>query len=387
MAEPAFRTIDAIKDVRASEWDACANPDPARFNPFLAHAFLLACEQSGSATPRQGWKPAHALIEQNGALLACAPTYLKAHSQGEYVFDHHWADAYERAGGRYYPKLLCAVPFTPVPGPRLLIRPGTDDNAMRKRLLHGLIALAQKARLSSIHINFLKEGEWPVCEAADFLLRTDQQFHFENKAYGTFADFLGELSSQRRKTLRKERERARADGLAYEWITGSDLKEHHWDAFFAAYIATGSQKWGRPYLTRSFFSMLGEAMPERVLLVLVRRGRQYIAGALNLIGADTLYGRNWGAIEDRPFMHFEACYYQAIDFAIAHRLARVEAGAQGLHKLARGYMPVPTHSAHWIADAGFRRAVARYLSEERAAVDTEIETLSAHGPFKHRRED
>lgn len=373
-----LRTVPRIADVPAAAWDALANPDPAAFNPFLSHAFLKACEESGSATARTGWTPVHLLLEAGETLAGAMPCYLKGHSQGEYVFDHSWADALTRAGGRYYPKLLAAVPFTPVPGPRLLAR----GDAERDLLLGGLAQLAEENRLSSAHINFLSAQEWERAGRAGWLQRMDQQFHWENRGYGAFEDFLAALSSDRRKNLRKERARARENGIDYVWVSGGDLREAHWDAFFACYLDTGSRKWGRPYLTRAFFSLIGAAMAERILLVLAMRGGQIIAGALNFIGGDTLYGRNWGAREQHNFMHFEACYYQAIDFAIARGLKRVEAGAQGMHKLARGYAPVPTYSAHWIREAPFRTAVARYLAEERAAVAEDIETLAAHTPFR-----
>lgn len=389
--EVILRTHARIADVDAAAWDACANPNPAAYNPFVAHAFLKACEESNSATPRAGWRPMHATLEERGRVIAAAPLYLKSHSYGEYVFDQAWADAWERAGGNYYPKLLCAAPFTPVPGPRLLVPPGRDRADVQGMLLDALAQVTEESKLSSLHINFLAEDEAKFAAARGFLLRTDQQFHWNNRGYGSFAEFLAELSSQKRKTLRRERERVAEAGVTFEWITGSDLTESHWDAFFEFYMDTGSRKWGSPYLTRAFFSMLGEAMPERVLLVFAKRAGRTIAGALNFIGGDTLYGRNWGAIEHLPFLHFEACYYQAIDFAIAKGLKRVEAGAQGQHKLARGYEPVPTYSVHWIADPRFRRAVADYLTREREAVAADIEALGEHTPFRkgprHSQED
>ncbi|MBX3525371.1 MAG: N-acetyltransferase [Hyphomicrobiales bacterium] len=352
------------------------------FNPFLTHAFLSSLEESGSATPRTGWSGAHILVENAaGRLLACAPAWLKSHSQGEYVFDHGWADAYERAGGAYYPKLQVAVPFTPVTGRRLLL---ADDAgaAETAALLQGLRAVVRKTGASSIHITFPTRPEWEALGTAGLLQRTGQQFHFFNRGYGTFDDFLADLASRKRKAIRKERATALAPGIEIEWVTGSDLKEAHWDAFFAFYMDTGSRKWGRPYLTRAFFSLLGERLADRVLLVMAKRGGKYIGGALNLIGDHALYGRNWGAIEEHPCLHFEACYYQAIDFAISKGLKRVEAGAQGEHKLARGYRPVPTYSAHEFANASLARAVSDYLERERRHVAATIEAYEDYAPFR-----
>jgi predicted N-acyltransferase len=304
---------------------------------------------------------------------------MKSHSQGEYVFDHSWAEAYQRAGGRYYPKLLCAVPFTPVTGPRLLTG---GDVAAESLLATSMQQVATKLGVSSLHINFPDEAVWQRLAGCGFLQRQDQQFHWENKGYKCFGDFLAELTSIKRKNLKRERSQALEAGIEIEWVTGSDLKEHHWDAFFEFYMDTGGRKWGQPYLTRKFFSLIGERMSAQVLLIMARRQGRYIGGALNLIGADTLYGRNWGTIEHHPFLHFEVCYYQAIDFAIAKGLKRVEAGAQGAHKLARGYLPNPTYSLHWIADPGFRKAVDRYLAEERIAVSQDIAAMREHAPFK-----
>ncbi|MCB1535219.1 MAG: N-acetyltransferase [Rhodoblastus sp.] len=352
------------------------------FNPFLTHAFLSSLEESGSATPRTGWSGAHILVENAaGRLVACAPAWLKAHSQGEYVFDHGWADAYERAGGSYYPKLQVAVPFTPVTGRRLLL---ADDAGATETaaLLQGLRAVVRKAGASSIHITFPTQSEWEALGAAGLLQRTGQQFHFFNRGYGSFDDFLADLASRKRKAIRKERATALAPGIEIEWVTGPDLKEAHWDAFFAFYMDTGSRKWGRPYLTRTFFSLLGERLADRVVLVMAKRGGKYIGGALNLIGDHALYGRNWGAIEEHPCLHFEACYYQAIDFAISKGLKRVEAGAQGEHKLARGYRPVPTYSAHEFANASLARAVSDYLERERRHVAATIEAYEDFAPFR-----
>jgi uncharacterized protein len=375
--------VPAISLVAAADWDACANPDPATYNPFVSHAFLSALEDTQCVGGRSGWKPQHIIVEQPGAgVVACMPAYLKSHSQGEYVFDHGWAEAFQRAGGEYYPKLQATVPFSPVPGPRLLARPGPDAAPHRKLLLAGAAALAKQHDLSSVHVTFMSEAEWQAAASAGWLQRTDQQFHWANQDYPSFDGFLAALSSRKRKTIRKERETALASGLAIEQVTGAAITEAHWDAFYEFYQDTGSRKWGRPYLNRAFFSSLGRSMADRCLLVLAHRGGKYVAGALNMIGGDCLYGRYWGAIEQHPCLHFEVCYYQAIDYAITHKLARVEAGAQGEHKLARGYLPSATYSAHWIADPGFRKAVARYLNEERRHVAEHREMLAEFGPYR-----
>jgi len=385
-----LRTVSRIADVPAADWDACArgveaNPAaPARLdNPFISHAFLRALEDSGSATRDTGWLPQHLLLEDpSGTLIACMPCYLKSHSQGEYVFDHGWADAYLRAGGRYYPKLQASVPFTPVTGKRLLVRACDDAREREALLLQAAVQVTDRLGVSSLHVTFLTRAEWQLAGEMGLLQRTDQQFHWQNDNYRSFDDFLVSLASRKRKAIRKERRDALADGIEIEWATGSDLTEAHLDAFFAFYMDTGSRKWGSPYLTRECFSLLGESMADQILLILAKRAGRYIAGALNFIGADTLYGRYWGGIEDHPFLHFEVCYYQAIDFAIARGLARVEAGAQGAHKLARGYLPSETYSAHYIADPALRRAVADYLKRERRAVAREIALLSEDAPFK-----
>jgi predicted N-acyltransferase len=372
------RIVERIADVPAVAWDACAGFD----NPFLTHAFLEALEASRSAVAETGWAPRHVVAEDaQGRVVGVAPMYLKSHSYGEYVFDHGWADAYRRAGGRYYPKLQVAVPFTPVPGPRLLVRPGSDAAAIRAGLVEALAAIADRLGVSSLHVTFCLAEEAQAFERAGWLIRQGRQFHWHNAGYKTFDDFLAALSHSRRKSIRKERREVAAQGLEIDALTGPAIKRRHWDAFFEFYIATSDRKWGNPYLTRDFFHRLG-AMADRVLLVLPRRGRDYVAGALNLIGRDTLYGRNWGSHGDFPFLHFEACYYQAIEFAIARGLQRVEAGAQGEHKIQRGYLPVPTYSAHWIADANFRKAVAAFLARETEMVEDEIEELGEHSPFK-----
>ena len=361
-------------------------PTPTRrtFNPFISHAFLKALEDSGCVGGHHtGWLPQHITVnDEDGGIAACAPCYVKLNSTGEFVFDHSWAAAYQQAGGHYYPKLQIAVPFTPVPGRRLLVRPGPDADYHARVLGAAAAELAQRIEASSVHATFLTEPEWETLGAMGYLKRTDQQFHWHNAGYATFDDFLASLASRKRKGLRKERREALSDGLVIERLNGSDIEEKHWDAFFEFYTDTGNRKWGRPYLNRRFFSQLGATMPERCLLVMARRGSRYVAGALNLIGGDCLYGRYWGSTEQHPYLHFELCYYQAIDYAIAHGLARVEAGAQGEHKLARGYLPATTYSAHFIADPGFRRAVARYLEGERAAVAEDIATLTEFGPYR-----
>ncbi len=387
-----LRIVKSLAEVDAARWDACANSaeiaeesilQRERFNPFVTHAFLNCLEASGSATPRTGWGGAHVLVEDdNQQLLACAPVYVKTHSQGEYVFDHGWADAYERAGGRYYPKLQTCVPFTPAPGRRLLVASGPREDEARKALMAGLRAVTQKLGASSLHVTFCQEREWNELGAQGFLRRTNKQFHFLNRGYKTFDDFLGALASRKRKVLKRERRDALAAGIEIEWATGAAITEAHWDAFFVFYMDTGGRKWGTPYLNRKFFSMLGAAMADRVLLVMARRNGKFIAGALNLIGDDALYGRNWGCTEEHPFLHFEVCYYQAIDFALSRGLARVEAGAQGEHKLLRGYEPAPTYSAHYIPDARLARAIDDFLKRERAEMERMIEAYGEHTPFR-----
>ena len=370
----------AVADIGREAWDACAS---SAGDPFLAVAFLDACEASGSAVPQQGWAGRHlSLADETGRVLGVMPLWLKGHSQGEYVFDHSWADAYQRAGGRYYPKLLSAVPFTPVTGPRFLAHPDADAATVRQALLQGAIALTEQLDVSSLHVNFPTQDDWNAMGEAGLLLRQDMQFVWRNDGYATFEDFLAALSANRRKTIRRERREAQA-GLDIRVLTGSDIREAHWDAFFAFYMDTGARKWGRPYLTRDFFSRLGATMADRIALVMAFRDGVAIAGALNLIGRDALYGRQWGALEEVPFLHFELCYYQAIDFAISRGLSRVEAGAQGQHKIARGYLPSPVYSAHFIADPALRAPVARYLDGERPAVAAEIDAISAElSPFR-----
>ena len=384
--EIAMRVTTTLADFSAAEWSALAGAarnGTAPYNPFLSHAFLSALEDSGCATRKTGWLGQHLRLDApDGTLLGAVPCYLKSHSQGEYVFDHGWADAFERAGGRYYPKLQVAVPFTPATGPRLLAREGASAEAVQFALAEGIKTLAEQLGVSSAHVTFTTAQEAALLETAGFLHRTDQQFHFHNEGYGSYEDFLETLASRKRKALRKERRAALEGGIEIDHLTGSDLTEAVWDDFFAFYMDTGGRKWGRPYLNRTFFSLIGERMADDVLLVMARRDGRYIAGAINFIGSDTLFGRNWGCIEDHPFLHFEVCYHQAIDFAIARGLKIVEAGAQGEHKLARGYMPVTTHSAHHIGHPGLRRAVADYLERERHEVAEIGDYLSAHGPFR-----
>jgi predicted N-acyltransferase len=386
-----LRVIPAIAEVASQAWDACANPaapaaEPSSqeisYNPFISYDFLHALEASGSATARTGWQPQHMIAEAaDGAVLGAVPCYLKSHSRGEYVFDRGWAEAYERAGGAYYPKLQISVPFTPASGRRLLVPPGQPEN-VRAGLTAGLIELCRRHHASSVHVTFMPQAECEFLAEQGFLRRTDQQFHWENAGYATFDAFLEALSARKRKTIRRERREALAPGISVHWLTGRELTEDVWDTFFEFYMETGSRKWGRPYLTRKFYSLIGERMADKIVLIMAKRAGRYIAGAINFIGSDALYGRHWGAVEHHPFLHFELCYYQAIDFAIAHKLKRVEAGAQGEHKLARGYLPVTTHSAHYIADPGLRRAIADYLVRERAYVEAAGEELAAAAPFR-----
>ncbi len=379
------RVVARMAEIGAAAWDACANPDPATFNPFVSHAFLSALEDAGTVGPGTGWTPCHVVLEdETGDVAAGMALYAKSHSQGEYVFDHAWADAYARAGGRYYPKLQAAVPFTPVPGRRLLVKPGAGEAARERLLAEAAVTLAKRVGASSLHITFTSTEEWERLGRLGFLQRTDQQFHWHNSGFATFDDFLASLASRKRKGVRKERAEALASGLAIEHVTGAAITEAHWDAMYAFYQETGSRKWGRPYLNRAFFSLLGAAMGDRCLLILASRGRRPVAGALHLIGGDCLYGRYWGALEHHPSLHFELCYYQAIEFAIAHGLGRAEAGAQGEHKLARGYMPVATYSLHWLADPRLEEAVARYLYAERAEMAEVRELLTAAGPYRKR---
>jgi predicted N-acyltransferase len=379
----AVRAHSSIAEIGKAAWDACNGASDYAANPFTSFDFLHALEESGCVSHRTGWGVTHLSVEDAaGTITGVMPLYLKSHSQGEYVFDHAWADAYMRAGGRYYPKLQCAAPFSPVTGPRLITREDGPRADAEQTLLAGALALCDRLDASSLHITFPLEAEWARLGQAGLLQRQDQQYHWFNQGYQSFEDFLTALSSGRRKTIRRERRDAQA-GLEILALTGADLREEHWDAFFAFYMDTGGRKWGRPYLNRRFFSLLGERMADRILLIMARRGERWIAGALNLMGSDTLFGRNWGCLEDVPFLHFELCYYRAIEEAIARGFRRVEAGAQGQHKIARGYLPVPVYSAHYIADPALRTPVARYLDQERPAVEAEMAYLAAEfSPFK-----
>lgn len=386
MSDIKITALTSLDEISADDWDACACPesrmDAGRPNdPFTTYRFLRALEQSGSVGPGTGWHPHHLIAQAGQQIIAVAPLYAKGHSQGEYIFDFNWADAWHRAGGRYYPKLQCAVPFTPATGRRLLTKPGYENQG-QTALLAAMIEISQQNNLSSSHITFCTEDEAQAGTRAGFLHRITQQFHWQNQNYANFDDFLGALSSRKRKTVRKERDTAANFGGDIVALTGDAITPAHWDAFWQFYQDTGARKWGTPYLTRRFFDEAHAHMRHDILLVLALRDGQPIAGALNFIGRDTLFGRYWGAIEDHPCLHFELCYYRAIDFAIAQGLARVEAGAQGEHKLARGYLPRPVHSLHWIRDAGFRQAVSQFLTAERDAVDHEIEVLTAYGPFR-----
>jgi predicted N-acyltransferase len=386
--EYAIRGAASIGAFAESEWNSLAGTTRGDgengYNPFVSFAFLSAVEESGCAIGRSGWQGHHLRLEApDGALLGAVPCYVKSHSQGEYVFDHGWADAFERAGGRYYPKLQVSVPFTPVAGPRLLARrSGVDQSVVKAALAAGLKAVTDRLGVSSAHVTFAEPPDMAALEEAGFLRRTDQQFHFFNDNYATYDEFLATLASRKRKALKRERREALADRISIDWLTGSDLTESVWDDFFAFYMDTGGRKWGRPYLNRRFFSLVGERMRDDILLVMAKRGGRYIAGAINFIGSDVLYGRNWGCIEDHPFLHFEVCYHQAIDFAIHRKLKTVEAGAQGEHKLARGYMPVTMHSAHYIVHPGLRKAIADHLQRERREVAHIGEYLEEHGPFR-----
>jgi len=377
-----LRTYESLAKIDGEAWDACAGGD----NPFVSHAFLLALEDSGSATAKTGWLGQHLAIEDGeGGLLGCVPLYLKNHSYGEYVFDWGWADAYERAFGSYYPKLQASVPFTPVTGPRLLVKPGAGAERVRALLMAGLLQLAELHKVSSLHLTFPLEAEWQALGKAGYLQRQGLQYHWTNRDYGSFEAFLASLSSRKRKAIRKERRQAQESGLTIRALRGAEITAGHWEAFYRFYLDTIDKKWSQNYLTEDFFPLLGERLGDRLLLISAEDAGRPVAGALNLIGGSRLYGRNWGCAREVPFLHFECCYYQAIDFAIREGLEVVEAGAQGQHKLQRGYLPVPTYSAHWIADPGFRAAVAGFLCSEQRAVDREIDAVTEMGPFKREK--
>jgi hypothetical protein len=378
----AVRVVSRIAELPAAEWDLCAGA-----NPFVSHAFLSALEESGSATRETGWLPQHLVVAgRDGRLMGAAPLYLKSHSYGEYVFDWGWADAYERAGGSYYPKLQACVPFTPVTGPRLLLHPASKRPAVARALVAGMLELARQTQVSSLHVTFPTEAEWRDLGEAGFLRRTGLQYHWENRGYASFDDFLASLASRKRKAIKKERRRVAESGVSLRALTGGEIEPRHWDAFYRFYLATTDKKWGPSYLTREFFHRLGETMGERVVLIVAEWQGEPVGAALNLLGDEpeggVLYGRNWGGVGRFKFLHFEACYYQAIDYAIRHRLARVEAGAQGEHKIQRGYMPATTYSAHWIRDPALRDAIAHFLERERRAIDEEQNILESFAPFR-----
>ncbi|MCR9176257.1 MAG: GNAT family N-acetyltransferase [Alphaproteobacteria bacterium] len=376
---PEVKVLGGMSDIDAGQWDSCAGPT----NPFLSHAFLSALEESGSVRAETGWLPRHLVVEDGGGrAIGAMPLYLKGHSQGEYIFDWGWADAFERAGGRYYPKLLCAVPFTPATGPRLLVRDGADRATVEEILLGGVIGLMERLEVSSAHINFPTPAQADRLSELGMMRRMGIQYHWSNDGYQTFDEFLAALSSRKRKSIRKERREVAETGLTIRRLVGAEIEDKHWDAFFHFYMDTADRKWGSPYLNRRFFALLGEKLADRVLLVMVEDEGVPVAGALNLIGTETLYGRNWGCVEHYKHLHFETCYYQAIDFAIERGLKTVEAGAQGQHKIQRGYLPVATHSAHLIANPGFSDAVEDFLRRESHQVAHEISLLMEESPFR-----
>lgn len=385
--DATLHVVHGISAFSRDEWNSLdhtsCNLSEKLYNPFISYDFLKSLELSKCVSDTEGWLPQFLRLEsKEGNLLGAVPCYLKSHSQGEYVFDHSWADAYERAGGQYYPKLQASIPFTPATGSRLLIRHGLENEIIRKTLAQGLKAFNNQLGISSTHVTFVDEQDCNSLVSEGFLHRTDQQFHFFNDNYADYNDFLSNLASRKRKALKHERRNALAAGINIEWLTGKDITEAVWDAFFSFYMDTSSRKWGRPYLNRAFFSLIGETMANDILLIMAKRNGKYIAGAINFIGSDALYGRNWGCIEDHPYLHFEVCYHQAIDYALTHKLSRVEAGAQGEHKLARGYQPITTHSAHYIAHSGLRSAVSDYLERERMEIEKINVHLSQHTPFK-----
>lgn len=382
LTESTVKILHSLSEITPEQWDSCAR-GAGPYNPFLSHKFLYALEVSGSVCNETGWQPFHLVVENgdeaNKELVGVVPMYLKNHSQGEYVFDHGWADALQRAGGNYYPKLQASIPFTPATGPRLLSRDGSPES--QDLLLSACAEVAEQVKTSSLHMTFMPKDQWQRAGELGFLKRMDQQFHWHNANYSSFEDFLADLASKKRKNLKRERREALSQGIEIEWVTGADLNEQHWDAFYEFYLDTGERKWGTPYLNRKFFSLISATMADDILLIMAKREGRYIAGALNFIGENTLFGRNWGCVEDHRFLHFEVCYYQAIDFAIAKGLKTVEAGAQGGHKVVRGYLPSATYSAHWIAEPSFRDAVARYLEQERDYVAEDIAHVEQSSPF------
>ena len=377
------RLINSITELSKKQWDHCAYTDETGLNPFCSYGFLSALEQSGCVKAETGWLAQHIILsDDQDQILGVMPLYLKNNSQGEYVFDHAWANAFIHAGGQYYPKLQCSIPFSPVTGPRLMINPDAPKEKCQKLLLQSAISYAKKRAVSSLHFTFLEDNEIDVMTSEGLLIRQDQQFHWLNNDYKSFNQFLETLSSRKRKNINRERRCVHDNDIEIEIISGSQIQEFHWDHYFEFYLNTANKKWGQPYLNREFFSLLGENIPENLLLIMASREGRYIAGALNLIGKDTLYGRYWGAVEHHKFLHFEVCYYQAIEYAIKNGLTKVEAGAQGEHKLSRGYEPTITHSAHWIDNPSFKDAIENFLNQERKAVDQDVEYLKNYLPFK-----
>lgn len=374
--------LTSLKQISSEGWNNCCYNSFTRHNPFVSYQFLSALEESGCATTDSGWQAQHVIVSDGQSIVGVMPLYLKNHSYGEYVFDHAWANAFHNAGGQYYPKLQCSVPFTPVTGPRLMVLQDRDEAQIQACLVSAALTQTRKLDLSSLHVTFSEKPEWNLLKSHGFLQRLDQQFHWLNKGYETFDDFLNALSSRKRKNIRKERREAIINDIEIEILTGKAITEDHWDHYFTFYQDTSQRKWGQPYLNRLFFSLLGDRLSERIVLIMARRHNRYIAGALNLISDDSLYGRYWGAIENHKYLHFEVCYYQAIDYAIAHGLKKVEAGAQGEHKLARGYLPTATYSAHWIGNPSFRDAIADYLAHEREAVTQDRHALLDFAPFR-----
>ena len=372
----------SINEIAMEAWNNCANPPGEPYNPFIDHRFIKALEDSGCVRAETGWQPFHIELSRDENIEGVVPLYVKSHSHGEFVFDGGWANAWYRAGGEYYPKLQSSVPFTPATGSRLLTPNIPDKERVFDQLLGVLVRVTDNLQLSSAHITFMPHDQWQRAGELGLLQRVDTQFHWQNDNYDTFDDFLSTLTHKKRKNIKRERRDALANDITIEWITGNDFRESHWDAFYEFYTDTGYRKWGRPYLNRDFFSLVSESMPSQTLLILCRRGQRYIAGAINFLGDDTIFGRNWGCVEDHRFLHFEVCYYQAIDFAIQHKLKTVEAGAQGGHKIARGYLPRPTYSAHYVRDSQFRSAVAQFLNEEKRYVRQDIEFVEEHSPFR-----